>query len=135
MNRHELYSCLFTRFWHFLDEFMVCSRILCPPRSQKRLGPPIEFLNLWTNYGEQDKHWKCKFSNVLLTWYKSNLWRKKFNSNTKLSFKYCISLSKCRLSEERSAIAHLSTHLKYILNGPLSRTLNIPCSGSKKSFS
>ena len=41
--------------------------------------------------------------------------------------------------EEWSAIAHLSTHLKYILDASLSRTLNInaysaPCSGSKKCY-
>ena len=40
------------------------------------------------------------------------------------------------LREKRSAIEHLSTHLKHILDVPLSRTLNIttysaPCSGSK----
>ena len=68
---------------------------------------------------------------------------KKFKANTKPNFKYCVSLSlslsKYRLAEERSAITHLSTHLKHILDAALSGTLNIttyspPCSWSKKSL-
>ena len=51
--------------------------------------------------------------------------KKKFKLITKLNFKYCIFLSKYRLAEERSAIAHLSTHVKYIFDVPLSRILNI----------
>ena len=50
-------------------------------------------------------------------------------------------LSKYRLGEERCVITqmHLSMHLKYILDGPLSPTLNIttyrePYSGPKKSL-
>ena len=122
---------------------------ISPQVSEKTRSPSNNFWTCEVNcyflkvdksrkYGEYKKHWKYKFSNVLLTWYKFNLW-KKFKSNTKLNFKYCISLSKYRLSEERSAIAHLSTHLKYILDTPLSSTLNIStysalCSGSKKSL-
>ena len=127
---------------------MVCSRVLCPPRSQKRLGRPKTFwiykLNCYflklTKAGKRGikKHWKYKFSNVFLTWYKFNLC-KNFKSNTKPNFKYCISLSKYRFGKDKSAIALLSTHLKYILYAPLSRTLNIktysaPCSGLKKSL-
>ena len=65
----------------FLDEFIVCRRIIGPPSSQKRLGLPnnfssYEFLNLETklnskltkvaNTGNKTSNVNVSLSNVLL---------------------------------------------------------------------
>ena len=62
----------------------------------------------------------------LLTWYKPNLWKKIRLNQTLNQILNTAYLSKKRLGEERCAIAHkhLSKHLKYILDAPLSHTLN-----------
>ena len=83
------FNIFFMSSW-YAEEFYVF------PRSQKRLDTPNDFwtyeLNCYflkadkgSKYREWEKQWKCNFSNVLLTWYKSNLW-KKFKSNTKPNF-------------------------------------------------
>ena len=79
-------------FQNFLHGMQRGSR---SPRSQKDQVHPNNFwtYELKSVYVVNKKSTvNVRFSNVLLSWYKSKWW-KKFKSNTKPNFKYCISLS------------------------------------------
>ena len=130
---------------------MVCRRVLCPlqvsekTRFPQRIVEPMNQivislkLTKVVNIRNKKINKNLSLAMFLLTWYKPNLWKKIRLNQTLNQILNTAYLSKYRLGEERCAIAHkhLSTHLKYILDAPLSHTLNkttysAPCSGSKK---